>query len=462
MDPEFFSLCGFESEEIKKERPRIEKAFSILELGDEDIERAKAKIRKYLDIELLGMRKVLRLWLKELVDMVLAREEGKKVIYVSYPPIPQIVAAMALTRESIYCAPPDIVINNTLNLMFDRINPILETAEKNGLAPGLAFCSYLQTRLGSIVKGIIPKPDLLIPSCFLCDLTPATDQLLHEFYGTPVAYIDNLIDEKGEGWPDDINPRKVKYFSTEMKNAIDMFQQITGCQLPESEVREAVGTANKLNSICNRIQELRQADPLPFSQNDSHLAVSLNCIGRGLKEGAEALNILLAELEKRVAAGGGVVEKGAPRVMLVMIPHDPSLAAMIGELGLAACVTGGTAMKSSTGPVYTDLWEDVAASLLRSRGANYSSLAYIHQLIDATRQSRVEGIIFFRHYSCRQYSIFPLKAKEIIEKELGVPVLLLDGDYCDFRSYNTQQMRTKLETFAAMVKDDKAARERNR
>ena len=151
MYSEFLSLCGFEPEEIKRETRRIEKAFGILEISDEDVDRAKAKIEKYFDIELLGMRKILGLWLKELVDMVLAKEEGKKVIYVSYPPIPQIVAAMALTSDDIYCASPDIVLRNTLNLLFDKINPVLETAEKNGLAPGIAFCSYLQTRLGAIV-----------------------------------------------------------------------------------------------------------------------------------------------------------------------------------------------------------------------------------------------------------------------------------------------------------------------
>jgi hypothetical protein len=463
MYSEFLSLCGFEPEEIKREARRIEKAFNILDISDEDVDRAKAKIEKYVDIELLGMRKVLGLWLKELVDMVLAKEEGKKVIYVSYPPIPQIVAAMALTSDNIYCASPDIVLSNTLNLLFDKINPILETAEKNGLAPGIAFCSYLQTRLGSIVKGIVPKPDLLIPSSYLCDLTPATDQLLHELYGMPVAYIDNLIDEKGESWPDEINPRKVRYFAQEMENSINMYNMVTSCQLPESEIREAVDIANQIHFMCGQIQELRKADPLPFSQSDYHLAMSLTNIGRGLRGGLEVLNTLLAELEARVAAGEGIVKKGAPRVMLVMIPHDPALATIVGELGLAACVHAGAAPRSPSRPVtYASLWEDVADSNMRGRGANYSSLAYIIQLREAVKLWKVEGVIFFRHYSCRQYSIFPIKAKEIIEEELGIPVLNLEGDYCDFRSYNIQQMRTRLETFAEMVKSDKAARERNK
>jgi len=460
MDSTFFNLCGFGPEDVEKERPRIEKAFNILGIEDEDVDRAKVRINKYIDVELLGMRKVLGIWIKELVDMVLAKEEGKSVIYVSYPPIPQIVAALALTSDDIYCASPDIVLSNTLNLMFDMINPVLETAEKNGLAPGTAFCSYLQTRLGAMVKGIIPEPDLLIPSCFLCDLTPACDQLISEFYGTPVAYVDNLIDEKGERWPDDINPRKIKYFSTEMRNAVNMYCKVTGHQLPDDEVTDAVSVTEKLYLIAHEIQQLREYDPMPLSQTDSFLALSLGSVGRGLKEGPGALNILLEEIKNRVAAGKGVIEKGTPRVMLSMVSHDPSIVAIISELGLAVGPTSGGRMERPERPPYVDLWDDVALSHMQSRGANYSSLAYILQLKDSIRYSNVEGVILFRHYSCRQYSIFPIKAKEVIEEELDIPVLLLEGDYCDFRSYTSQQMRTRLETFAEMVKNNKTARER--
>jgi hypothetical protein len=463
MDSEFLRLCGFEPEEIKREERRIEKAFDILEISDDDTDRAKAKIEKYFDIALPSMRKILGLWVKELVDMVLAKEEGKKVIYPSYPPIPQMAAAMSLTSDEVYCASPDIVLSNTLNLLFDKIIPVLETAEKNGLVPGIAFCSYLQTRLGSIVKGIVPRPDLLIPSSYLCDLTPATDQLLHELYGTPVAYVDNLMDEKGDRWPEDINPHKVRYFAREMENAINTYTRVTGFRLPEKEVLEAVATADKIHFICGQIQELRKADPLPLKQSDYHLAMSLVNIGRGLREGPEILNSLMAELEKRIAAGEGIAEKGAPRVMLVMMPHNPALAATIGELGLAACVHAGAAPRSPSRPVaYTSLWEEVADANMRGRGANYSSLAYILQLKAASELWNVEGLVFFRHYSCRQYSIFPTRAKEVIEEEQGIPVLLLDGDYCDFRSYNIQQMRTRLETFAEMVKSSKTAKERNK
>lgn len=457
MYSELFSICGFKAEEIKEEAPRIEKTFSILEIEPVDVNRAKDRIKDYFDIELLGMQKVLGLWLKELMDLVLAKEEGKKVVYVSFPAIQQIGGPLSLVSPDIYCSPPEIILSNTLNLLFGKIDPVLEAAEKNGLAPGIAFCSYMQTRFGAIVKGIVPKPDLLIPSCFLCDLTPATDGLLHEMFNIPVAYIDNMLDVRGERWPDHISRRKVEYFAAGMSSAVEEFSQVTGCRIDGNDIKEAVNIANSLGSTSSQIQQLRQADPLPLSQNDYQLVSSLLSTGRGLREGPETLDILHGELKKRVRDGIGTVEKGAPRVMVVMVPHDPAFGKMIEDLGLAACVTAGVTTPGGAQPSsYTYLWENIADLNLRRRGANYSSLAYINQLKELAALWKLEGIIFFRHFSCRQYSIFPIKAKEVIEAELAIPVMLLEGDYCDFRSYNTQQMRTKLETFAEIVKTRKS------
>jgi len=197
---------------------------------------------------------------------------------------------------------------------------------------------------------------------------------------------------------------------------------------------------------------------VPLRQNDYKIVNDLasSCINRGLQEGVAVVNILREEIEKRVSDGKGVVEKGAPRVLVSMMPHDPTFVDLIEKLGLAIYGTATMSTPSASGPSsYTFLWEQVAESLMKRRGGQYSSWAYIAQLKELAQLSHVNGIIFWTHYSCRQYSILSLKAKELIEKELGIPVLLLEGDYCDFRSRNTDQMRIKLETFAEIVKSTK-------
>jgi hypothetical protein len=81
-------LCGFEDDEIKREKSRIDRAFRKLELGPEDMKKAERWVSENHDVELLGVRKLLRAWLMELIDLELAREEGKKIVYYGYPSIP--------------------------------------------------------------------------------------------------------------------------------------------------------------------------------------------------------------------------------------------------------------------------------------------------------------------------------------------------------------------------------------
>ena len=77
MYTELFKLCGFEPDEIERERRRIDKAFKILGINKEDIQRGEKRLKQYLDIELLGVRKFLGIWMRELVNLVLAREEHR-------------------------------------------------------------------------------------------------------------------------------------------------------------------------------------------------------------------------------------------------------------------------------------------------------------------------------------------------------------------------------------------------
>jgi benzoyl-CoA reductase/2-hydroxyglutaryl-CoA dehydratase subunit BcrC/BadD/HgdB len=453
MLSELFKLFGFESEEIERERNRIEKVFEILEIGSNDMDQAIERINKFFDIESVGMRKVLGLWMKELIDLVLAKKDGKRIAYVSYPPVAEIAAALALNPTEIFCSCPDVVLSNTLNLIFNKINPVLETAEKNGLSPGIAFCSYLQTRLGAIIKGVIPKPDVLIASCYLCDLTPAADQILHEMYGIPVLYIDNVFDIKGEDWPQ-IEERKITYLASEMYEAVRNLEQALGCEISETKIREAINIRENLNSILGEIRKLAQANPVPLKYNNYRVTYELvgSCIGTGLQKGEEVLKILFEELQKKVNNGAGVLKKDAPKVIVTMISYDPKLTDTIESLGLAIVGSATLTLPGGNPAPSTSLWRQLAEDLMKRRGASYSSWAYIVHLKELARQLGVDGLIFWYHYSCRQYSILSLKAKEVIENELGIPVLLLEGDYCDFRSRTIDQMITKLETFAEMVR----------
>jgi len=377
------------------------------------------------------------------------------------PPTYQVVAAMTAASNDIYCVIPEVILGITMNCIFARATPILEAAEKHGLAPGLAFCSFLQMRLGAIAKGIIPMPDLVVPSCLMCDQSPKVDELLHEVYGVPVAYVDHLFGSGGSEWPNDISPQRVQYLATEIKNAMEEFGHLFNHEVTESEFQQASEKEANLFNASFSLWELMKANPLPLKINDLNIAATIPsaCSGRALREGANVLNILCKELAKRVEDGVGVLEKGAPRVMAAMVPYDPAMLSMFEEVGLAIPVTSLVPTPArETATSYTSVWEQVADSILRRRGALYSGLAYLSQARELAKLNNVDGVILFHHIGCRQYNTWLLKAKMVIEQDLAIPVLIYEGDYCDTRDYNAKQARIKLETFAQIVKTSKVSR----
>ena len=184
MYTDLLKLCDFEPVEIDRERPRIDKAFRVLGLGEEDFKRGEQRLRRYLDVDLLGLRRFLGIWMRELVNLVLAREEHDKIIYSDFPMELRPLMSMMLSTDEreVYVATPGQIINMTIGQIFDKITPFLKAGEENGLPPGSAHCAMYQTRLGAMVSGAIPFPDLSVIASYHCDQPSEAEQLLHEVY----------------------------------------------------------------------------------------------------------------------------------------------------------------------------------------------------------------------------------------------------------------------------------------
>ena len=71
-------ICGFEPEEIEKQRPRIEATFERLGIVSEDYGPAEKRLQEQHAIELKGVRLVFRAWLLELLIWSLPKTRGKR------------------------------------------------------------------------------------------------------------------------------------------------------------------------------------------------------------------------------------------------------------------------------------------------------------------------------------------------------------------------------------------------
>ena len=454
-------LCGFEYDEIKSERPRVEKVFQRLGVGPGDMEQSEAWVRQNHDVELLGVRKILRLWLKELFDLVLAKEEGRKLVYYGFPTIAGPAGTIAAASDEVFATCPDAVLCHTMGQIFNNLGPVLEAGEENGLPPGHGLCSLQQVRLGGMVLGIIPVPDLALGSSYFCDMGSKNDELLHERFGHPAVYVDGSMDSRWGEFPGYL-PERVDFLGGQIEKVFTKVREVLGVEITEKARAEGASRNRDLMGALRELVELMiEADPQPISIADVEMARRLT-VGsssrRILVEGPQAIALLSQEVRERIDRGIGVVEKGAPRVM-ILLSHfsDPGIVRMMESCGLSIPQTYLAAMTSKYRRETPFISGEILAKEELVRGSFHGAYGVVTRVAEIAREANIDGIIWNYLYNCRPISLPAYLVKRIVEKETGIPVLALEFDLSDNRTYSAGALRTRVETFAEMLRARKVS-----
>jgi benzoyl-CoA reductase/2-hydroxyglutaryl-CoA dehydratase subunit BcrC/BadD/HgdB len=454
---ELLKLCGFDPPEIESELPRVEKAFNKLGITAEDIERGKQRLTRYYDVELKGVRKVFRLIVRELVNVLLVRDEGeKKVIYGFMAPGMDLLGT-ALVSNSGEVSP----INQSwaflivVGCIFGKIEPMLEEAEKQWLKAGMvAHCGNIKTLLGPIALGLYPKPDLLVTSGFLCEASPKTLDLFHELYDIPVWYIDACQDREFGEYPEP-SRRIAGLAAKSLKRLVERIQGIVGFEITNDMLIEVQDAKGKLDKALGRIRGLAESSaPLPLSPAHENVFMCLDMLTLnidGITEAIDALNTLYEELQERVAKGLGVVEKDAPRVLatLPMGQTDPRLEYLACEVGIAIVATDTSLevpLKETSGDPY------IKFGLASQSGSMHLPIGRrIPLIIEGCKKLKVDGVLDRFHVGCRSVAGDAILIESALKKELGIPVLLLEWENFDPRVYKHEEFKRRLEIFKTMM-----------
>jgi benzoyl-CoA reductase/2-hydroxyglutaryl-CoA dehydratase subunit BcrC/BadD/HgdB len=290
-----------------------------------------------------------------------------------------------------------------------------------------------------------------------CEQAGKTDEIIQYLRGVPVVHIDSCNDETGSRWPL-ADPRRLRYFTQELKNVAKVVREVIGLELTEEAINRGYTEWSGLKAAFDKLQNLRgKADPLPMREKDwqNVFEIIVSCSGRAVGEGVGAITTLFEEVKERVDRGIGVLEKGAPRVANVFAhSSDPAVTEVLEEAGIASIVNGSTPSAASLIGEHESVWEEIAAKNL-AVGSHASASLWVQQIKDYCREWDVDGLIIAALIKCRVQNIYPRKAKEVIEKELGIPVLAIEFDNLDNREYTAEYYKSRVQPFAEMLKDRK-------
>jgi benzoyl-CoA reductase/2-hydroxyglutaryl-CoA dehydratase subunit BcrC/BadD/HgdB len=101
---------------------------------------------------------------------------------------------------------------------------------------------------------------------------------------------------------------------------------------------------------------------------------------------------------------------------------------------------------------YEDFWYQGIELFVRM-GVGYPS-----RQVEFFGDLNIDGVIYNYPVGCRDQCISPMKVRDVLTRELGIPVLLLEFDHVETRLYSAESIINRVEPFAEMLKEIKAAK----
>jgi len=458
-----YQMCGYSQEEIEEQRPRIENFLKRVQADNEEaIKHAEETTNINFDVSLAGTRKFLRLFMKECIDAALAKEEYDQVIYVNLPnffvfaqPINYAIKEQGL---NVFSGPNDWCWQ-ILGPVFDKANWLIESGELMGQTAGRAHCSHYQVTAGLFAAGVLDKPDLVIAARLFCDQSGESDEMTSQMFDFPIVNVDFLNDFSWDAWPN-FDEHGVEYVKERILDVYRKIKDITGVDVKEHHIIQALEYGAKLTMGWQNIVGLMaKADPQPVSQGELTLPFyTWSFANHYEKEFIDAFNTLMKDIHKKIRKGEGILPKGAPKVY-TMIRTNCDLTPMkeIEKLGLAmpAMFFDWLPSEAMEGR-FDDVYMIIAEAMYRVPifGGPMANIDYWEKV---AKMHNVDGIIMMYAFACRPWCIPPLMAKRELQERLGIPVLVVEGDSWDTRNYSAGQLRTRVESFAEVLKMRKAA-----
>lgn len=339
----------------------------------------------------------------------------------------------------------------------------LNEAEDYGYSPDI--CGYvkadiaLQLRQGQHPMGIVPKPAIAVLTN-ACNTYIKWAEFWERMHHIPVFTLDVPGTRAGGklSWPGDEDfKRDHRYVLAQIKELIELCEQVTGKKFDIDQLRENLGYANDMNLGWKRVLELNQSLPSLFNaltDGTVYLGVSNNF--RGTKEGSQFFKNLVEEMEYKAAHKIGTLTEEKFRLVFVGVPCYP----IFRRFNEMFTEWGGTFVNSTylmfasgganQGYEY-DLnrpLESLAEGVLISvRDAMDSMFHQERALREMIEPFHVDGVVYHPIKSCRTVSTGLADGRRALMTAFDIPSLFIESDMMDRRVVSEAQLKNRIDAF---------------
>lgn len=312
----------------------------------------------------------------------------------------------------------------------------IDCAQNAGLAPTL--CSYHKTFVGAVESGALKAPSYAVTTSLSCDGNLNTFRYLEKKIGAPFTFLDV---------PYDCDPESVDYLAKQLREMTRQLEKVFGRPFDEERLRRIIAIENETRRELLRFYELEKEHEYP-GEIISQLYLMM---GTHLLMGTEEFRDLVKFMVEDIQTYPRFTGKRILWVHLLPFYQET----------LRAYFNGSRKYQVIASDIVLDYAEELdesdpfrALAVKTIRNIYNGSYAGKAEALGAFAQAmEADAVIHFCHWGCKQASGGSILLKEKM-KELGIPMLILDGDGIDRRNSHDGQIKTRLEAFLEILDEE--------
>ena len=218
----------------------------------------------------------------------------------------------------------------------------------------------------------------------------------------------------------------------------------------EDRLNECLEWSYKTNELRLEILQLRKAVPSPMGCADGFATMYPGMYCSGTERAYEYYKALRDEVKAKVDAGTGQIENERFRLLWFGIPLWFNMSIFNYFEPIGGVFAYEPAYNPSPWPPRAngDPLEFIAERVLSVGSSMFTTVPAI---LEQCREYSITGGVLAYLITCRAVYIPAFEIRRVLEKELGIPCVLVECDLVDERYYSEGQVMTRMDAFAEQL-----------
>ena len=343
---------------------------------------------------------------------------------------------------------------------FGLIDRNYETAGAMGFSPDL--CGYLRNCVGyvngmmgddSVPLGGLPEPDMVFLPGAGCVPTMKNFQYISRRFPQAKVVTGDLPQVPIES----IQRHHIDYAVSEIRRIISFLSEVTGRKMDEDRLKEVVRLSDQACALWDEITSYRRYIPTPISAAEVGLMFVM-VTRQGTQTAVDYLTRVRDEVRERALNGVGMIPEEKVRLFWDNIPLWYNLGLFnyfekYGGVVVAETYSAAWSIRLDADKPY----EALAIKSLHS----YPMVSCVsmkrrkEMVLKACRDYSIDGAILHSNKSCLPITLGQMDIKRALDRELGVPSVVIEADHMDPGNFSIAQFEARVDAFMEMLLEKK-------